>query len=123
MPAGGERRARQHRAGRDAAVKTLAAALLFAISGACLAEGPGTQIRAGPPVLQRPAPPPAERDLERCQKLSGEEKDRCLKNLRAAAAADERSRGSGAIGSSTGGSSGAAGGASGPAAPGGATSR
>jgi hypothetical protein len=87
-----------------------------------VAEGPGTQIRAGPPLTQPPAPA-AERDRQRCEARPGAEKERCLKDLRAAAAADEKARGPGAVGGSTGGGTSAAGGPSVPGAPSGALSR
>jgi hypothetical protein len=99
-------------------MKPVFAALLLALAGSAFAEGPGTQIRAGPPLTQPPAPA-AERDRERCQALRGEEKERCLKDLRAAATADEKARGPGAVGGSTS----AAGGPSVPGAPSGALSR
>jgi hypothetical protein len=65
---------------------------LLAIAGAALAQE-GSRIRLGPTV-----PPPAgtasapiERDAQRCDAMQGSAKDRCLRDLRAAAAGAERS--------------------------------
>jgi hypothetical protein len=92
---------------------------LLGFAAASSADGPGSRIGIGPSLQTgRPA---AERDLQRCQAMRGEEKDRCMKNLRAAAAADEKARGPEATGAAPGAgsgtASGAAGGTSGGAAP------
>jgi hypothetical protein len=93
------------------------------IAAPALAEGPGTQIRAAP-AAPRQLSPAAERDADRCNAMRGEQRERCMKNLRAAASADDKARGpeatgaaSGASGSSTTGASG------GSTAPGGAAPR
>ena len=95
----------------------------FAERSKCLqqvADGPGTQINATPTVpLTTPQPDPAaQRALERCDTLRGEEKERCAKDAKAAAAAEDKDRGAGAVGAATGGSSA---GPSVPGAPAGAT--
>ena len=64
-------------------------ALLLAVSTASFADGPGTRIRTGPAAPQ-PAGPAAERDLQRCDAMRGEAKERCMRELRAAIRADDR---------------------------------
>ena len=77
-------------------LKALFPALLIALSTACLAEGPGSRIRAGVGPTTQPAsePPrpagPVERDSKRCDALAGAAKDRCMKELRKAMNAPER---------------------------------
>ena len=78
-------------------------ALLLALSpGAAVAEGPGTRIRAGSDLprlldsLQRNAGP--------CERQRGEAKDRCLREIRGAAA-PERATGPESTGSASGNSS------------------
>ena len=78
-------------------MKAFAFALLLAFAAASYADGPGTQIRAGPD-LQQPPNRAAARDLDRCDTLRDEEKGRCKKAVRAAAAADEKQRGPEATG-------------------------
>jgi hypothetical protein len=85
-------------------VRLLAAALLF-FSVACFADGPGTRIRAGTGTPPQPTTPAAERDLQRCAALRAEEKERCMKSVRAAAAAEEKRRGPEATGAASGSSS------------------
>ena len=91
---------------------------LVAVSTASFADGPGTRILTTPSGPQRPSPA-AERDLQRCEALRDEAKERCMKDVRAAIAADEKQRGPEATGAGSGASSGTAGGASasGGAAP------
>jgi hypothetical protein len=66
---------------------------LLALSAAALADGPGSRIRATPsgPVAPTPADQtkPVERDLQRCESLSGKEKDRCLRALHQAVRQDQ----------------------------------
>jgi len=61
---------------------------LIAISAGAAADGPGTRIRATP----FPAQPSAtvDRDLQRCEAMRGEEKERCLRALRDAARREDR---------------------------------
>jgi hypothetical protein len=89
------------------------AATLAALSSACLADdGPGSQIRLGPPPPQ-PLPPAAERDLQRCDKLRDEAKRRCERQVNAAAVAEEKNRGPEATGAGSSAGSGASTGTSG----------
>lgn len=71
-------------------------ALLIAVSAAAWADGPGSRIRAGSGVLQ----PPAPRDTKRCERLRGEERDKCMQDARKITSADERTRGPGSVGGS-----------------------
>lgn len=91
----------------------LLALLLALSSGAAVAEGPGTRIRAGsdlPRLLDS-----LQRNTGPCDRQRGEARDRCLREIRRAAALD-RSTGPQSIGSGAG--SGASVGApSGAAAP------
>src|SRR5687767_10409150 len=57
--------------------------ILFGLSTASLADGPGSRIRAGPAAPQPPSGA-AERDAQRCDALRGDAKERCLRELRAA---------------------------------------
>jgi hypothetical protein len=100
-------------------MKAFAFAVLLAFAAASYADGPGTRIRTGPD-LQQPPNRAAARDLDRCDTLRDEEKGRCKKAVRAAAAADEKPRGPEAtgMGSAAGASAGTSGGgAFGSAAP------
>src|SRR5688500_17474509 len=67
---------------------------LLALSAAAFADGPGSRIRATPsgPVAPTPADQtkPVERDLQRCEMLTGKEKDRCLRALHQAVRQDQR---------------------------------
>lgn len=87
-------------------IRLSVAALLFPLSIACFADGPGTRIRAGTGTPPQPTTPAAERDLQRCATMRGEEKERCMKTVRAAAAAEEKRRGPEATGAASGGTSG-----------------
>lgn len=93
-------------------IRLLVAALLFPLSIVCFADGPGTRIRAGTGAPSQPTTPAAERDLQRCAAMrDADEKERCMKTVRAAAAAEERRRGPEATGAGSGAST------SGAAAP------
>src|SRR5918999_4617200 len=101
-------------------LRSLIVSSFLALALPALADGPGTRLRLGPGVPQQPAPA-AERDLERCERLRAEDRERCVKQVRAAAAADERTRGPESIGGRTSGAgSGATTGPSGRETPGGA---
>jgi hypothetical protein len=79
--------------------------LVLGLSTAAWADGPGTRIRAGTGTPQ-PTTPAAERDLQRCATMRDKEKERCMKTVRAAAAAEEKRRGPEATGAASGGSAG-----------------
>jgi hypothetical protein len=95
---------------------------LLALATPAFADDPGTRILPTPSGPKRPAPA-AERDLQRCEALRDEAKERCIKDVRAAIAAGEKERGPEATGAGSGASSGATIGASGGATPGGAAPR
>ena len=97
-------------------------ALLLAFAAASYADGPGSRIRAGP-ELQQPPNRAAARDLDRCDTLRDEEKARCKKAVRAAAAADEKPRGPEATGMGSGAGSSAGTGTSGAGSFGSASPR
>lgn len=86
-------------------MKAFAFAFLLALitlsTALSYADGPGSRLRAGP-ELQQPPNRAAARDLDRCDTLRDEEKERCKKAVRAAAAADEKPRGPEATGMGSG---------------------
>lgn len=63
-------------------MKDLVFVALLGMAAMAIADGPGTRIRA------TPAPPqpagPIDRDLQRCESMAGEQKERCLRALRSA---------------------------------------
>ena len=63
-------------------MKDLVFVALLGMAAVAIADGPGTRIRATPGPAQ-PAGP-IDRDLQRCESMSGEQKERCLRALRAA---------------------------------------
>jgi|SRR5687767_6592852 hypothetical protein len=69
-------------------VKTCAIAALLTFVANAWADGPGSRIRATP----FPSQPAAtiDRDMQRCEAMRGDEKDRCLRALRDAARRDDR---------------------------------
>jgi hypothetical protein len=69
--------------------RTSVLVILFGLSTASLADGPGSRIRAGPAAPQPPSGA-AERDARRCDALGGDAKERCMRELRAAMRAPER---------------------------------
>jgi hypothetical protein len=94
---------------------------MFALTGASFADGPGTRIRA---ESDRPQPASAaEESAKRCETLRDEAKERCLKQLRAAAAAEDKKRGPEASGAGSGAGTGAASGTSGGGTFGGSAPR
>jgi hypothetical protein len=70
-------------------MKRLLFAVLVTSAALSYADGPGTQIRAGPQP-QQPPNRAAARDLDHCDAVRAEEKGRCRKAARAAAAAEEK---------------------------------
>lgn len=71
-------------------LKSLAALIFLALSAMSFADGPGSRIRTGPPPPQ-PAGSAAERDTQRCEAMHGDAKERCMRELRAAMRANDRS--------------------------------
>jgi hypothetical protein len=67
---------------------TLIAIAMCGFSVLAFADGPGTRLRSG----TGPAQPigPIERDAQRCDRLAGDAKERCLRELRAAIRAPQR---------------------------------
>ena len=82
-------------------LKSLAALILLALSAMSFADGPGSRIRTGPPPPQ-PAGSAAERDMQRCEAMRGDAKERCIKDLRAASSADDKRQGPEATGAASG---------------------
>jgi hypothetical protein len=102
-------------------VKGLFTIVTFGLATAALADGPGSRIRASPDF---PQPREAiENSAKRCDALREEEKERCLKDLRAAEAANEKRRGPEATGAGSGAGSGASSGTSGGGTFGGSAPR
>ena len=95
--------------------------LFLALPAAYAADGPGSGIRAEPSPPQPPSH--AQRSLQRCEPLSGEEKERCLKDERAADAAEGRTRGPESIGGASAVGTGATSGTSGGGTFGGSAPR
>ncbi|HWM43534.1 MAG TPA: hypothetical protein VNP36_13945 [Burkholderiales bacterium] len=89
---------------------------LLALAIPSFADGPGSRILTTPSGPQR-TDPAAERDLQRCEALPAEAKERCMKDVRAAITAEEKKRGPEATGAGSGASSPAAGTAPGGTAP------
>jgi hypothetical protein len=63
--------------------------ILLGFAAASSADGPGSRILAGPPAPQ-PASPAAERDLQRCDAMHGDAKQRCIRELRGAIGSPDR---------------------------------
>lgn len=91
-------------------MRNLAFVTLLGIAAVAIADGPGTRIRAtpGPP---QPAGP-VDKDVQRCEAMSGDQKERCLRALRSAARGTERAPHEGPSPEATGGGSNAGTGAS-----------
>ncbi|MGQ0655640.1 MAG: hypothetical protein ACT4P4_25845 [Betaproteobacteria bacterium] len=105
-------------------MRVLALALCAAFAAPAIGEGPGTRIRSGGTVeLPSLAPRVAE---ERCDKVRGAERERCLREMKAREeAADQKAKasGPGTTGMSSGAASGATSGTSGGATFGSASPR
>ena len=91
--------------------KSFVISALLGVATASFADGPGSRIRTGPA-----APPPLDRDIQRCEALRAEAKERCLRELRAALRGAERAPHEGPNPETTG--MGAGAGSSGPEATG-----
>ena len=57
---------------------------LLGIAAIALADGPGSQILTTPEQPRPAASPAYDRDLQRCEEMTGAHKDRCLRALRSA---------------------------------------
>ena len=69
-------------------IRSCAVATLVSVTLNSWADGPGTRIR-DTPLPSRPAAA-VDRDLQRCEAMRGDEKERCLRALRDAARRDDR---------------------------------
>jgi len=58
----------------------LLVALLTVLASVSFAQGPGSEIRAGPGV-PGPKPPPQRVDARQCESLRGDAKQRCMKEV------------------------------------------
>jgi len=92
--------------------RSLLFAGLLGVAAASSADGPGTRILASPTGPQRPVPA-AERDLQRCEAMRTQARERCMKEVRAAVGVDGKARGPEAAGAGPSAGSGATAGASG----------
>ncbi len=57
---------------------------LLGLAAVALADGPGSQILTTPEQPRPAASPAYDRDLQRCEEMTGAHKDRCLRALRSA---------------------------------------
>ena len=71
-------------------MKSLLLVALLAIASTSLADGPGSRIRATPGPPQPAGAGPLDKDLQRCEAMSAEQKERCLRALRSAERSVER---------------------------------
>jgi hypothetical protein len=71
-------------------LKRLLFIILFGAAAVAVADGPGSRIRATPEPAQPAGAGPVDKDLQRCEAMSGEEKERCLRALRSAPRGVER---------------------------------
>ena len=69
-------------------IKSCAVTALVLLASNAWADGPGTRIRSTPFPSQPAAT--VDRDLQRCEAMRGDEKERCLRALRDAARRDDR---------------------------------
>ena len=63
---------------------------LLGIAAIALADGPGSQILTTPEQPRPAASPAYDRDLQRCEEMTGAHKDRCLRALRSATSGGAR---------------------------------
>ena len=63
---------------------------LLGIAAVAVADGPGSQILTTPEQPRPAASPAYDRDLQRCEEMTGAHKDRCLRALRAATSGNAR---------------------------------
>ena len=71
-------------------MKRLLFIFLLGTAAIAVADGPGSRIRATPGLPQPAGAGPLDKDLQRCEAMSGEQKDRCLRALRSAERSVER---------------------------------
>ncbi len=71
-------------------MKSLLIVALLAAASISFADGPGSRIRATPGPPQPAGAGPLDKDLQRCEAMSGEQKERCLRALRSAERSVER---------------------------------
>jgi hypothetical protein len=65
-------------------LKRLLFIFLLGTAAIAVADGPGSRIRATPGLPQPAGAGPLDKDLQRCEAMSGEQKERCLRALRSA---------------------------------------
>ena len=63
---------------------------LLGIAAVALADGPGSRILTTPEQPRPAASPALDRDMQRCEEMSGAQKDRCLRALRSATGGSAR---------------------------------
>jgi len=71
-------------------LKRLLFIILLGTATVAVADGPGSRIRATPGTPQPAGAGPLDKDLQRCEAMSGEQKQRCLRALRSAERSVER---------------------------------
>jgi hypothetical protein len=71
-------------------MKNLVFFALLGMAAIAVADGPGSRIRATPAPPQPAGAGPLDKDLQRCEAMSGEQKERCLRALRSAERSVER---------------------------------
>ena len=63
---------------------------LLGLAAVALADGPGSQILTTPEQPRPAASPGYDRDLQRCEEMTGAHKERCLRALRSATSGTAR---------------------------------
>lgn len=63
---------------------------LLGIGAVALADGPGSRLLTNPEPPRPAASPAIDRDMQRCEEMSGPQKDRCLRALRSATSGTAR---------------------------------
>ena len=71
-------------------MKRLLFVILLGTAAVAVADGPGSRIRATPGPAQPAGAGPLDKDLQRCEAMGGEQKERCLRALRSAERSVER---------------------------------
>lgn len=65
-------------------MKRLLFTILLGTAAVAVADGPGSRIRATPAPPQPAGAGPLDKDLQRCEAMSRQQKERCLRALRSA---------------------------------------